>query len=196
MKNILFIVFTFLAVQGMAHKDSIWVDGRFVNANQVSNSEFESWFMPGGGYHYYMPSATDSLGTFSGIAVEFVIYTKVDQNDNPGPSHIRWYTKFNLNNSSRENISDLFFYSMGISLSLEKNPKRSYLIPYFGLETGGISHKLFGTTLNFTPLAGIHLVASRKLFVNIHGGYQYPVRNFEYLQGWFGYAGINFALWQ
>ena len=195
-KLVLFSLLIIASIQLKAHRDSLWVDGRYYTTDQYKNNEFESWFMPGGGYSIYKPEASDSLGMFSGIAIEFAIYTKVDQNDNPGPSHVRWYTKFNLNSSSKDGVSDLFLYSMGIDLSLEKNPKRNFLIPYFGLEVGGISHKAFGTSINFTPLAGIHLLSTRKLFVNVHGGYLYPVRNFEYLQGWFAYAGINFALWQ
>jgi hypothetical protein len=162
---------------------------------ESTENDFDTWFMPGLAYSYYQPKLSDSIGFFSGLAVEYLIYAKVAQNDNPGPSHVRIYSKLNILKSSEANISSLFMYSLGLGLSLEKNPKRTFLVPYFGLEFGGMSQKEFGKSVQFTPTFGIHILSRKNIFINIHGGYVYPIRNFETLQGWFGEAGLNFALW-
>ena len=156
---------------------------------------FESWFMPGLGYTFYSPKGSDSTGIFNGIAVNYLIYAKMYQNNKPGPSHVRLYTKLSIVKSSEKDISDLFCYSFGLSFSFEKNPKRSYLVPFFGLEFGGLSQSQWGTTGQFTPTLGLHLVSKRNLFINIQGGYVYPITNFDILQGLFLEAGVNFALW-
>ena len=156
---------------------------------------YETTFMPGIGYTFFQPKASDSIGLFTGIAVEYLIFAKVSQNDKRGPSHIRFYTKLNILNSNKKDINSMFSYALGLDLSIEKNPKRSFLIPYFGLEFGGLSQKKFGTCIQFIPTLGIHILSKKNIFINLHTGYVYPVSNFEMLQGWFGQAGINFALW-
>lgn len=187
---------------GTNHGDSIRFRGKYYSQADYKvvkaayeKMNFETYFMPGLGYTFYQPKANDSIGYFSGLTVEYLIYGKVEQNDNPGPSHVRFYSKLNILKSNRATINSMFMYTLGLDLSLEKNPKRSFLIPYFGLEFGGISQKQFGSTVQFTPTLGIHILSKKNLFINIHGGYVYPLSNFEMLQGWFGQAGLNFALW-
>lgn len=159
------------------------------------DAEFDRAFMPGGGYSVFLPKSKDSLGTLSGAFIEFLFYTRVAQNDDSGPSHIRLYGKLNMLNSSKKNITDFFLYAVGLDMSLERNPKRNYFIPYFGLEMGGISNQKFGTSLQFTPTLGMHLVSRENLFVNIQAGYMYPVNNFDLLQGYSFQAGLNFSFW-
>jgi hypothetical protein len=156
---------------------------------------FETYFMPGAGYSYFIPKGMDSLGNWGGVTIDYLFYAKVEQDDDPGPSHVRWYGKLSIMNSDKEGMKDMFLYSAGVDLSLEKNPNRNYLVPYFGLEFGGISQKQLGSTVQFTPTAGLHVLSHKNLFINIYGGYMYPIRNFDILQGWYGQAGLNFALW-
>ncbi len=158
-------------------------------------TNFETYFMPGVGYTYYQPIAQDSLGSFAGFTIEYLIYGQNKQNERSGPSHVRFYSKLNILKSSKENISSMFMYALGLDLSIEKNPKRNFLVPYFGLEFGGLSQKSVGSTVQFTPLLGIHLLSQKNFFLNVRGGYVYPVSNFETLQGWFGQVGLNFSLW-
>ena len=156
---------------------------------------FETKFMPGGGYGYLMPKGKDSLGTLSGAVVEFLFYSQVAQNNDFGPSHTRFYGKLNILKSDKKNITDFFMYSVGLNLSIERNPQRTFLIPYFGLEMGGISNKSLNTTLQFTPMLGLHVVARKNIFVNLHAGYMYPVKNFDIMRGTSLQGTINFSLW-
>lgn len=163
--------------------------------NEDNTNNFDTYFQPGVGYSFFAPKASDSLGRFSGVVIEYLIWAGVNQNEDRGPSHTRLYAKINLLKSDKANVSDMFMYGGGLNFSFERNPKRSYLIPYFGVELGGISQKIIGSTFQITPLIGAHLIARRNIFVNLHGGYVYPVNDFERLQGYFAQLGINFALW-
>lgn len=158
-------------------------------------TNYEAWFMPGLGYSLYTPKDEDSTGIFNGITVNYLIYTKMYQNNKPGPSIVRFYTKLSIMKSTEDNINDLFCYSVGLSFSFEKNPKRTYLVPFFGLEFGGLSQSQWGTTGQFTPTLGIHFAAQRNLYINFQGGYVYPITQFDILQGPYFEAGVNFALW-
>jgi len=151
--------------------------------------------MPGLSFSSFQPKNLDSTGNLSGFAVEYLLYAKIFQNNRPGPSHVRWYGRFNMLKSDKEGISDLFNYAIGLSLSIEKNPGRVFLVPYFGLEFGGLSQKTWGTIPEFTPTLGVHLISQKNLFINLQGGYVYPITNFDLLQGWNFQGGINFALW-
>jgi hypothetical protein len=165
------------------------------NKKPTVDAEFERAFMPGGGYGVYIPKAKDSLGVLQGALVEFLFFSKVAQNDISGPSHVRVFGKLNILKSDKKNVSDFLLYSVGLDMSLERNPKRNYFIPYFGLELGGLSNKAFGSTLQFTPMVGVHLVSRQNLFLNVQAGYIYPVKNFEMLQGTNLQAGLNFSFW-
>jgi hypothetical protein len=184
------------------HGDSILFNGKWyapadykVAKWQDEKIHFDTYFMPGLAFSVYQPKLSDSTGRFSGLTVEYLIYAHVSQSDDAGPSHVRVYTKLNILKSSKLTVNSLFMYTIGLDMSLEKNPKRTFLIPYFGLELGGMSQKQFGSTLQFTPTFGVHLLSNKNIFINLHGGYVYPLKNFEMLQGWYGQAGVNFALW-
>lgn len=182
--------------------DSVWYHNHLYSSTEYQKikaeeekTNYETWFMPGLSYSIYSPSAKDSVGIFSGLTVEYLIFASVSQNDNPGPSHVRLYSKLNILKSDKKEMNSIFMYTMGLDLSLEKNPKRSFLIPYFGLEFGGMSQKQIGTTIQFTPTIGVHLLSKKNIYLNVHAGYVYPIANFETMQGWYGQAGVNFALW-
>ncbi len=208
MKKIIFIsiilLFAISTYSQEVKKDSIFYKDKYYYSDNPDYEKikvdylkinFETWFMPGLGYTFYKPKGDDSTGVFNGIAVNYLIFANMAQNNNPGPSHLRLYTKLSIVKSSKKGINDLFCYSIGLSLSFEKNPKRSYLVPFFGLEFGGLSQSQWGTTGQFTPTLGLHIISKRTLFINIQGGYVYPITKFDILQGLFLEFGVNFALW-
>jgi len=183
-------------------QDSIYFRGKYYKPDEykIVKSEYNKYnfderFMPGVGYGFYQPAKADSIGSFHGVSVKYLFLRDVSQNENSGPSHIDFYAKFNLLNSLEDNISQVFLYSLGVDLSFEKNPQRYAFIPYFGLEIGGLSQKSYGTTIQFTPTAGVHLLSKRNISVDLSAGYIYPVKNFEALAGWYGDICLNFVLW-
>jgi len=174
-------------------KDSIYFNGIYYKPDEYKvvkakydKYNFDERFMPGIGYGFYQPAKADSIGSFHGVVVKYLFYRDVSQNERSGPSHVDFYAKFNLLNSLEDNISQVFVYSLGVDLSFEKNPQRFFFIPYFGLEVGGLSQKSYGSTIQFTPTAGVHLISKKNVTLDLTGGYIYPIKNFETLAGWYG----------
>ena len=152
------------------------------------------YFMPGAGFSVYAPSE-DTLGVFSGGNIDFLFYSAINQNNRRGPSHVRFYGKLGVLNSSKKNIATMLTYSAGITFSFERTPKRDFLIPYFGVEIGSITQKQISASFQITPIAGLHIVAKPNIFVNLHGGYVYPNTNAEALRGYTGQLTVNFSFW-
>jgi hypothetical protein len=155
----------------------------------------ESFFMPGGGYGMYFPTGLDSSGYYSGAVVEYLFYNKINQTDSWGPSHVRFYGKLQILKGSTEEMHSLFAYNLGVDFSLERNPRRNVFIPYFGVETGGLSGKTYGTNFCFYPLAGLRILAFKRITWGVSGSYAYPIKNFEVFKGWQAQSTINFSLW-
>jgi len=200
--SIVFLITLLSASSQVITEDSIWFEGKYYPRSEYKDAKeryekinYETWFMPGLSYSYYSPVGSDSTGNFKGIAVEYLIFGQVHQNDKPGPSHVRVYSKLNILKSDKQDVNSLFMYTLGLDLSLEKNPNRTAMIPFFGLEFGGMTQKQLGTTSQFTPTFGIHALSKKNLFINLQGGYVYPLRNFETFQGWTAQVGVNFAMW-
>jgi hypothetical protein len=182
--------------------DSVYFRGKYYQSAEYEKVKadydkynFDKRFMPGIGYGFFLPAKSDSIGAFHGVSVKYLFYRNVSQNKDPGPSHVDFYAKLNLLNSMKDNISQVFLYSLGVDLSFEKNPQRFFFIPYFGLEIGGLSQKSYGSTIQFTPTVGLHLFSKKNISVDLTAGYVYPVKNFETFAGWYGDFCLNFVLW-
>ena len=158
-------------------------------------SNHESYFMPGGGYGLYFPEGLDTTGYYQGAIVEYLFYNKINQSSSWGPSHTRFYGKLQIMKGSSSELPSLFAYNVGVDFSFEKNPKRNVLIPYFGVELGGLSGKVYGTNFGFYPLAGLRLLAFKRITMGVSAVYSYPIKNFEIFRGWQAQSTINFSLW-
>lgn len=181
-------------------QDSLWYGGTYYSTKEYHRLKdeedrrtYETWFMPGIGYSMLFAKNQQSEGNYRGAFVQYTIYSHVRPNENPGPSHLRFYSKLSILNN--EDNSSMFQYGLGLSLSLERNPKREYFIPYFGLEFGGMKHKNLGNMVQFTPTFGLEIISKENLQFQFGGGYMYPSKSFEDLQGWTTQAGIIFSLW-
>lgn len=157
--------------------------------------EWESWFLPGLQYVGYFPAARDRFGSFHGAAFELVIGSWVHQTDARGPSHGRVYLDLALLDPDRAGAERAFGYALGLDLSVERNPRRRWLIPIFGLEVGGFHQAQTGSFFTATPLLGAHLFASRNLFVTATGGYVFSGRDVDELGGFRVRVGANAVLW-
>ena len=167
--------------------------------------EWETFFMPGVEYSAHFPHNDRDFGTLHGVAIQYLIGGWVHRNDQRGPSHGRVYVDIDLLKSTV--ASELgVAYALGLTLSFERNPRRRFLLPYFGFETGGLyetkrrAEETAGPdrqlhVFQVTPLAGLHLFASQSVFVNVSAGYVVPFWNVEDLRGLRVKAGINVALW-
>jgi len=160
-----------------------------------SDSEWATFFMPGAVAHLYIPDNHENIGYFQGLSIEYLLAAWIHKNDNHGPSHGRIYTKVNFMKSSKKGIHDIFYLSLGLDLSIERNPQRNYLIPYFGFEFGNMNQKDFGNVIAITPTFGVHIYSSQSLFINLTGGFVYTSKDIENLRGYTLQLGVNFSLW-
>ncbi len=182
-------------------------DGQFTTTHQLtlepvelssdsasSRHRWQSFLLPGGGYSVYTPR-DGSIGTFHGVTLEMLIAAWIHRTNNRGPSHGRLYVNAELTNSTRGESPIMFTYNFGTSLSFERNPTRLWLIPFYGVDLGGIIHDDLGTHFQTTPHAGVHVFSSPNLFVNVRGGYRLVPGELERLGGFHGAATLDFSVW-
>lgn len=154
--------------------------------------DWEGFFLPGGSYSLYVPRGEDE-GVFHGPAFELLIGGWIHRNEDRGPSHGRVYASVGLLQSTVD--VDAVSAALGFDLSIERNPIRSYLIPFFGLEAGGLFRQGAPSIAQFTPSLGVHLITGRNLFLNVSGGYLFPTARIDDLLGYTARASLNVSLW-
>ncbi len=157
--------------------------------------EWQSYLLPGAGYALYVPRARQELGAFSGVELELLLGAWIHHNDNRGPSHGRIYLNAELLSSTHADMPILFGYSLGFSLSLERNPNRAWLIPVYGLDIGGIVQDKIGSPFQSTPYLGMHVYSSPNVFISARGGYRLVPRDLERLGGWHVGLSGDFSVW-
>jgi len=149
----------------------------------VVEEEHESFFMPGVGFSFWLPGNTDRLGVFNGFTIEFLGVRWVHDNEKRGPSHGSIYLDFDVLFSTGAKVPDpiyglkvdpIFMPVLGFDLSIERNPARRFLIPYFGLEGGVMFQQQTGTLGLVLPFAGLHFYSSRNFEVGLKAGYLLP----------------------
>jgi hypothetical protein len=102
--------------------------------------------------------------------------------------------KADILDSTKAGVPALLFYSAGLDLAIERNPSRRWLIPFFGVDLGGIVQKQIGHHFQAMPHLGVYAWASRNIFVSVLGGYAITVSQLEALRGWRLSAGLNLTL--
>jgi hypothetical protein len=160
-----------------------------------ASDEKDDYFMPGAAFDIYQPRNKD-IGEFYGPSVEFVFYTrsKTSYSKRSGPSRIKSYGKIGILNSTFEGSSDLLMVSAGLNLSFEAKTDRNFLLPYFGLDLGG----LYGNSLRtfqFTPNLGVQFVSTDRIIWSGQAGYLYSIRDFDQYSGYNFKTSLNVLLW-
>jgi hypothetical protein len=163
--------------------------------DDTSPSEWESYLLPGLGYALYAPHQRSQWGLLHGVALEVVGGAWIHRNDNRGPSHGRIYLSTELLNSTESGVPILFTYALGFSLSLERNPRRTWLIPVYGLDLGGMLHRDMGAHFQTTPYLGVHFYSNPNVFLSGRAGYRLVPTDLETLGGWHASVGGDFSIW-
>ncbi len=173
----------------------------FVLSNKSGYAQTEEWddyFMPGIGYKVYTPKNSSKLGVYHGIVTEFVIYAtaKNKQSSQSGPARVKTYANLSILKSTQSSDSarNIFNVNFGLNLSFEGKCNRKYLIPYFGLEVGGLFQRNFAS-MQFTPVAGIQIFSNKRLIWSVQAGYNYTVKDFENYSGMQYSSTFNLLLW-
>ncbi len=167
----------------------------FAFAQTNTDTEWDDYFMPGVGYKIYAPK-NSALGTYHGLMTEFVIYARaIGKNSyKHGPARVKTYGNLSIMSSDNSEAKDIFYSNIGLNLSFEGNTDRKYLIPFFGLEVGGLFQRNF-STFQFTPVAGVQLLSTKSVLWNIQGGYQYTNKRFDEYSGYMVGTTFNVLLW-
>lgn len=182
---------------GESFDDSVFFRSTWVAHDYYyDNYYFETAMMPGLEYQYYKPVRSDSVGSWSGISIEYLFYGKVHNDAQNGPGHVKFYGKIGILNSNISNTPVMFSGALGLTLSLEKDPRRTFFVPDFGLEAGAFSQKQLGTVFFFNPVAGIQFIALQNIFLGANVGYMYTMKNIELLRGYTVSASLDFSLWK
>ena len=163
----------------------------------VVEEQIDSFVMPGLEYVLYVPNATGTLGVFQGVTAQFDVWSFIHRNEKRGPSHGRIYVAFALAASTEKASSALFESTLGFALSIEKNPSRRWLIPYFGAEVGIYFQKQTETLAVATPMLGAYLYSGPNLQLVAHAGYLLPFSSgkFDDVRGLAAGLGAHVALW-
>jgi hypothetical protein len=127
--------------------------------------------------------------------MELVPYAWIHRNANRGPSHGRITVRADLLDSTHDDIGLALIYSVGLDLSIERNPYRRWLIPFFGVDFGGISQRKLGHHFLSSPHLGLYLWTTRNVFVTLSGAYQIVPSHLDTLGGWRASAGLNLTMW-
>ncbi len=168
-------------------------------ANTSSYAQTEEWddyFMPGIGYKVYTPKNSTKLGVYQGIVTEFVIYAKAKNklSSQSGPARVKTYANLSILKSDQDSARNIFNVNFGLNLSFEGKCNRKYLIPYFGLEVGGLFQRNY-SSMQFTPVAGIQLFSNKRMIWTLQAGYNYTVKYFEDYSGMQYSSTFNLLLW-
>jgi len=179
-------------------------DGKAVSTKYLRleiQDDWQSYFMPGASFSMLQPVDKAAWGTFTGVSTEILVASWIHRNENRGPSHGRVYLDMDILRSTRSGTASAFDLAMGFDLSLERNPSRHWLLPFFGMKTGAFIQKDLdegkSSVWHLTPLAGAYLWADKNLFITASAGYMLPVSaaRFDDLRGLRANVGLNFSLW-
>jgi hypothetical protein len=173
-------------------------DGELTAARDLEllvEDEWSTMFLPGIYYSLWSPRAHEALGTMQGVGMEVVPYAWIHRNANRGPSHGRITVRADLLHSNKDGVGLALLYAVGLDLSIERKPYRRWLIPFFGVDGGGVVTANDGHHFQSSPHLGIYLWTSRNVFVSVTGAYQIVPARLDTLGGWRASAGLNLTLW-
>jgi hypothetical protein len=157
--------------------------------------EWEVYAMPGLSALSYDPRQLADTGGYAGASVECLIASWAHRNNKHGPSHGRVYVDLDLLFPLSGHGGNMYAYTAGADLTIERNPSRRFLLPYFGAEVGGIHSAALGDYFVAIPYGGVHVWADRNVWVDVSGGYVLPGRNLDQLSGAWTKAGLDMSFW-
>ena len=145
----------------------------------------------------YAPHGLDR--TFYGGGLEAVLLAWNDNSDAYGPSQGRLRIDVAYLTSSAQGGAmtggGMAMYRGGVQLAFERNASRSYGIPYFAADLGGLSSDATGRRWYVDGGVGLYLVHRRSVIVDLEVTGVLPFRDPGTLGGVRSRLGLSFALW-
>lgn len=135
-------------------------------------------------------------GTFYGGGLEAVLLAWNDNSDAYGPSQGRLRIDVAyLTSTSAMTTGGMAMYRGGVQLAFERNASRSYGIPYFAADLGGLWSDATGRRWYVDGGVGLYLVHRRNVIVDLEVTGVLPFRDPGTLGGVRSRLGLSFALW-
>ena len=89
----------------------------------------------------------------------------------------------------------LLRWSLGPTLSFERAPERSFLIPYYAVSVGGLRQRDLGHVFAFDGGVGLYLLYTRRVSIDAGGFYVLPLRSVDALSGVRAALTASLTLW-
>ena len=142
----------------------------------------------------YAPHGLD--GTFYGGGLEAVLLAWNDNSDayGPGQGRVRIDVAY-LTSTSAMTTGGMAMYRGGAQLAFERNASRSYGIPYFAADLGGLWSDATGRRWYVDGGVGLYLIHRRNVIVDLEVTGVLPFRDPGTLGGVRSRLGLSFALW-
>jgi hypothetical protein len=134
-------------------------------------------------------------GTFYGGGLEAVLLAWSDNSSAYGPSQGRLRIDVAYLTSSAMDTGGIAMYRGGAQLAFERNASRSWAIPYFAADIGGLWSDATGRRWYVDGGVGLYLVHLRSAIVDLEVTGVLPFREPGVLGGVSSRLGMSFALW-
>jgi hypothetical protein len=168
------------------------IDAPIFVVSRKSDPDWRPYFAPGLGYAGFTP--LDGPG-YHGVRGELTWAGRrnplVDrrrcraapQDYRCDMSHWRLYSMLESGFPSSAHPGTLFAYAVGFTRGLEENPLRDFLVPYFGLEAGGLFSRSLPHLFQITPSLGLNVYTSAPLWIDLGLGLRVVPQRIESLSG-------------
>jgi hypothetical protein len=137
----------------------------------------------------------DAMGTWYGGGAELALFTWSDNSPARGPSQGKLRFDVAALRSTTDGAGAMAMFRGGTQLSFERNAARSWLIPYAVSDLGGLWTSATGTRPFVDAGAGVYLLHSRRLVVDLEATYLLPFTHPGELAGPRARVAAAFALW-
>jgi hypothetical protein len=133
--------------------------------------------------------------TFIGGGVEAVLLAWSDNSAAFGPSQGRLRFDLGLFDATSSNFGSLVMWRLGAQVSFERNASRSFGIPFFSVDVGGLTTDPGGRHWFVDGGLGVYLLHRRSVIVDVEVSGLLPFSNPGTFGGVSTRLGLSFALW-
>lgn len=154
--------------------------------------EYETYMMPGGDATLYKAAGVSKPYIGGGFRLDVVRWSHHNDDFGPGEGSLFFQASLLQSPSSEHTLG---IYEGGVTLSFERNPRRRYMIPYFGFTTGGMFADDLPKAGFVQPITGLHLYAGPHVVADVQGGYVFPTDDVDRLQGVRAQVAVRFHAW-
>lgn len=154
--------------------------------------EYETFVVPGGQATLFKAAGVEKPYLGGGFRLDAVRWSHPNDDFGPAEGSVFFQASLLQSPSSKHTLG---IYEGGVTLSFERNPKRRFLIPYFGFTTGGMFANDMPRSGFIQPLGGLHLYTHPNVVADAQAGYVFPTDDVDRLQGVRAQISIRFHAW-